>query len=234
MGRRRPRREHPDPRRRNRVRARGRPRLIQNGPGFSASPSDAPAMGAAVRRHNASACCSVESEREEPAAGHARSGRPGGAQVETAAPRRTSGLPLGRSRRRSQSSWRTRDTAESKGFGCGFTPGLDPGYFGGHPTRLPTAGEHIRGTRVSQTRGRAVGFGLRTAWARQDSNLDLTDYESAALTIELRARGPKATGVCGFGGRQGCGRSVVRHDERVRACRCSPSIAISGVRRRRC
>ena len=31
-------------------------------------------------------------------------------------------------------------------------------------------------------------FGSRT-WARQDSNLDLTDYESAALTIELRARG---------------------------------------------
>ncbi|MEA2360697.1 MAG: hypothetical protein QOI62_3957 [Solirubrobacteraceae bacterium] len=25
-------------------------------------------------------------------------------------------------------------------------------------------------------------FGLSTAWARQDSNLDLTDYESAALT----------------------------------------------------
>jgi hypothetical protein len=31
-------------------------------------------------------------------------------------------------------------------------------------------------------------FGLDIAWARQDSNLDLTDYESAALTIELRAR----------------------------------------------
>jgi hypothetical protein len=28
---------------------------------------------------------------------------------------------------------------------------------------------------------------LPTGWARQDSNLDLTDYESAALTIELRA-----------------------------------------------
>ena len=26
-------------------------------------------------------------------------------------------------------------------------------------------------------------------WARLDSNQDLTDYESAALTIELRARG---------------------------------------------
>ena len=31
--------------------------------------------------------------------------------------------------------------------------------------------------------------GLPTAWARLDSNQDLTDYESAALTIELRARG---------------------------------------------
>ena len=62
-------------------------------------------------------------------------------------------------------------------------------YFGGDPTRLPTAGEHERGTRVSQTCGMAGRFGLPTAWARQDSNLDLTDYESAALTIELRARG---------------------------------------------
>ncbi|MEA2275785.1 MAG: hypothetical protein QOC78_745 [Solirubrobacteraceae bacterium] len=27
-----------------------------------------------------------------------------------------------------------------------------------------------------------AAFGLATGWARQDSNLDLTDYESAALT----------------------------------------------------
>ena len=35
----------------------------------------------------------------------------------------------------------------------------------------------------------AIEFGLHTEWARLDSNQDLTDYESAALTIELRARG---------------------------------------------
>ena len=32
-------------------------------------------------------------------------------------------------------------------------------------------------------------------WARQDSNLDLTDYESAALTIELRAPAYIGSGV---------------------------------------
>ena len=35
---------------------------------------------------------------------------------------------------------------------------------------------------VSQTHGIAVEFGLPTAWARQDSNLDLTDYELEAST----------------------------------------------------
>ena len=77
--------------------------------------------------------------------------------------------------------------------------------FGGHPTRLPTAGEHERGTRVSQTHGMAASFGLPTAWARQDSNLDLTDYESAALTIELRARVVRE--FVGLGSRRSLARS---------------------------
>ncbi len=33
-------------------------------------------------------------------------------------------------------------------------------------------------------------------WARQDSNLRPKDYESSALTAELRARGPAAVGEC--------------------------------------
>src|SRR5690242_806287 len=36
-----------------------------------------------------------------------------------------------------------------------------------------------------QRHGRHAKLGLPIGWARQDSNLDLTDYESAALTIEL-------------------------------------------------
>jgi hypothetical protein len=33
----------------------------------------------------------------------------------------------------------------------------------------------------------------RVEWARQDSNLGPTDYESAALTAELRALRPKGS-----------------------------------------
>ena len=36
-----------------------------------------------------------------------------------------------------------------------------------------------------------------TWWARQDSNLHLTDYESAALTIELRAHQDRRAAVAG-------------------------------------
>jgi hypothetical protein len=49
------------------------------------------------------------------------------------------------------------------------------------------AGDRVPiGNRRPRSSG-AAALGLRARWARQDSNLGATDYESAALTAELRA-----------------------------------------------